>query len=105
MEDVQKTGDTSQNNWKEALFIFHVVTDYSRLGKIQYEIYNGSYYTWYNLYWYNNFIILVEEGLEDKFINKINEVSSAQADIKKIRYVYAALIEDKVHIEEINEEE
>lgn len=91
---------------KKLYSVFHVVTDYSRLGKIQYEILQMGHIIHDTIYTDTiTFIILVEEGLEDKFINKINEVSSAQADIKKIRYVYATLIEDKVHIEEINEEE
>ncbi|NLK20855.1 MAG: YigZ family protein [Epulopiscium sp.] len=82
---------------------FHVTTDYPRLGKIQYEILQMGNVIEDTVYEDNiTFIVLVEEGKEESFINSVTDVSSAQAEIKNIEYVYGAWVEDKLMIEEID---
>ncbi|NLZ73386.1 MAG: YigZ family protein [Bacteroidales bacterium] len=86
--------------------VYHVVIDYSRLGKIQYEILQMGHVIQDTVYTDSiTLITFVEEKAEEAFINKIAEISSAQAEVTKIKYAYGAWIEDKLNIEEINEEE
>ncbi|NLM13762.1 MAG: YigZ family protein [Epulopiscium sp.] len=86
--------------------VFHVVTDYSRLGKIQYEILQMGNVIQDTIYTDAiTFVVLVEQGNEEKFISKITEISGAQAQIQQIKYVYGAWIDNELNIEEINEEE
>lgn len=86
--------------------VFHVVTDYSRLGKIQYEILQMGNVIHDTIYTDEiAFVTLVEEGNEEKFISKITEISGAQAQIQQIKHVYGAWIDNQLTIEEINEEE
>ncbi|WP_058486798.1 YigZ family protein [Defluviitalea phaphyphila] len=83
--------------------VYHVITDYSKLGKIQYEILQMGHVIQDTLYTDKiTFIVLVEDGYEDSFIKKVTEISSAQVEIKQIKYIYGTWLEDKLSIEEIN---
>lgn len=85
---------------------FHVITDYSLLGKIQYEILQMGHVIEDTVYTDQiKFIVLVEDGKEDAFIKKINEISSAQAQVQKVNYVYGTWSDGILEVEEMSRED
>ena len=85
--------------------VFHVVTDYSRLGKIQYEILQMGNVIHDTIYTDEiTFVTLVEEGMKKNLLVKLLRLV-VLAQIQQIKHVYGAWIDDQLTIEEINEEE
>ena len=82
---------------------FHVITDYSLLGKVQYEILQEGHVIEDTIYTDKiKFIVLVEEENKDSFSKRIIEKTNAQAEINQVNSVYGAWIDEELKVEELD---
>lgn len=82
---------------------FRVITDYSLLGKVQYEILQEGHVIEDTIYTDKiKFIVLVEEENKDSFSKRIIEKTNAQAEINQVNSVYGAWIDEELKVEELD---
>lgn len=82
---------------------FHVITDYSWLGKVQYEILQGGHVIEDTIYTDKiKLIVLVEEENKESFSKRIIEKTNAQAEVSEVSMVYGAWNDGILKVEEID---
>ncbi|NLK36558.1 MAG: YigZ family protein [Epulopiscium sp.] len=80
--------------------MFHIETNYSDSGKVQYELMQGGYVLYDTVYTNMvEFIVLVEKPMQDAFIKHMTEITKGQAEILEDGECLGTWVNDELKVE------